>query len=1003
MQTYKCHRLAISTLLLFMAGALILGLLPLAACAAAESLRVVTDNNYPPYLFLNADGRPEGYLVDLWALWEKKTGVHVDLAPMQWSAAQKEISNGKADVIELIFQTPERENLYRFSPPYSTQKAGIYVDHTINGIHNADSLRGFQIGVELGDICIDKLHSLGINTLRLYPNYGAILAAARTGVIKMFCMNDGPADYYLYQSGDHQRFGKAFTLYTEHLHWAVRRGDDARFAMISQGMNRITPQEYEALRKRWFTRSVKFEPYVRVAMIAALVALGALSLSAIWIRSLRKAVQAKTSELRGKNDALERQSRELVVQHAELRAIIESSPDSIWLKGRDGLYVDCNAKATALCGRTREDIIGRPSSEVMPGAALVAKLRQLDERAWASGVSQQSEFTLTAPDGSVRHLDLIKVPVLGPDGHMTRVLGVARDVTERKRLEQELRIAAVAFESQDGIVISDAQDIIQRVNSAFTELTGYAAEEVVGRTPADLLGPGMNAAVSDVQLGEAIALEGSWNGPVLNRKKDGSLILVRIAASAVRDERGILKHIVRSLHDITAEAAAIERAERLTKFDLLTDLPNRTMVEWHVTETAMRAAADTACCRAILIIGLDDFTTVNSAYDHKVGDRILQEAAHRMRNLTPTDGILGRVSSDLFALHLPRLEQDPIAAAQRANRIAHDIRSALAQPYVIERAGIVSCTASIGIAVDSNLDRSADTLFKEAEIAMLKAKSSGKNAVCLFEARMQQEIDARNALAKDLRAGLSAGQFALHYQPQVDGNGKVVGAEALLRWRHPKYGMVPPDQFIPVAEQTGLIELLGGWVMDQACRQVERWAAGSLTHEIILAVNVSVRQFRQPDFVRQIESTIVETGADPRKLKLEITESMVMDDIDDAVAKLDTLKHLGLRISLDDFGTGSSSLSYLTRLSPHQIKIDKSFVRKLPDSRNDALVTQTIVGMAQGLGLEVVAEGVETSEQYRFLRTLGCDLYQGYLFGKPFPPEEFEATLARGSLIRAEN
>lgn len=469
-------------------GVLVVAFAAFGAHAAPKAVRVVSDNNYPPYLFLGPDGQPRGYIVDLWKLWEKKTGIHVDLEPMQWSAAQAAMRGGNADVVDMIFDTPERDGLYRFSPPYSTQTVGIYVDHTIQGIRDPRSLRGFQVGVERGDACVDKLHHLGIDNLSLYPNYQAILAAAQSGAIKIFCMDDEPANYYLYLSRNQLRFAKAFTLYTDGFRWATRLGDDAMFALIMQGMKQIDGRERDALRRRWFTQPVQFLPYARLAAAVVLASLGALSALALWIWSLRRAVRSKTAALHDRNDALVRQACELVDEHARLRALIESSPDAMWLKERGGAYIDCNAKAAEFMGRAREEIIGHVIDELGNNDVLIAGIRQIDRRVWDTRSMQRGEFTIISPADVTCDIEIIKVPIFAPDGEITGVLGVARDITERRRAERELRIAAVAFESQDGIVISDARDLIQRVNTAFTELTGYCAEEIVGSNASSLLG-----------------------------------------------------------------------------------------------------------------------------------------------------------------------------------------------------------------------------------------------------------------------------------------------------------------------------------------------------------------------------------------------------------------------------------------------------------------------------------------------------------------------------------
>jgi len=980
---------------------LLVALTTMSAHAAPRVVRVVGDNNYPPYLFLGADGQPEGYIVDLWKLWAKKTGIHVDFEPMQWSDALKAMNNGDADVIEMIFRTPARDQLYTFSAPYAEQTVGIYVDHTIRGVHDVRSLSGFQIGVERGDACGDKLASLGITSLVAYPNYEAILAAARSGTIKIFCMDDEPANYYLYLDRDNLQFTKAFTLYEGRFHWAVRRGDAATFAIVSKGMKLITPAERQALREKWFKHPVEFWHYTHIAIVLLSTVLGLMILLALWILGLRRAVQSRTAEIREKNQLLERQAHELQIEQAQLRTLVESSPDAMWLKDESGTYVDCNARAAELIGLSRETIIGHGDSELLPDAELVSRVREIDRRVWATGTAQSGEFVFTAADGTQRNMELIKVPIHTEHGAISGVLGVARDITERRRAEQEQRIAAAAFESQDGIVISDALGVIQRVNTAFATMSGYAPSEAIGHPLKNLLRSGMHSRHFHAAMDGAVATAGNWQGEIWYRRKGGELFYVRIAISAVRDDHGMLQHTVCSMHDITAEMEATARAERLEKIDPLTDLPNRIALEERMLQITQGHGDDDLCCGALLLIGLDDFSQLNMVHGHKLGDQILQQAAQRTRRLVPDDGMLARVTGDEFALLVIGKPQPAARAADFAQTLAQALCESLGEPYFANDVGDMMCTASIGVTLMGCPYRPVDTLLSETELAMIKAKQAGKNTVRMFAAEMQKEIEARNAMANDLRIGMTSGQFTLEYQAQVDLRGRIVGAEALLRWNHPRRGRVPPTEFIPVAEQTGLIEPLGAWVLEQACRTLTRWATMPEARRLTLSVNVSPRQFRRVDFVEEVEVALAGCRTAAVRLKLEITESMAMEDIGATVAKLEALKRIGIRVSVDDFGTGNSALSYLTRLPLDQLKIDKSFVQNLPNVRNDAHVAQTIIGMARGMGLEVVAEGVESREQFLFLKEQACDIYQGYLFGKPSPLHQFEQTLSQAHAAAA--
>jgi diguanylate cyclase (GGDEF)-like protein/PAS domain S-box-containing protein len=575
-------------------------------------------------------------------------------------------------------------------------------------------------------------------------------------------------------------------------------------------------------------------------------------------------------------------------------------------------------------------------------------------------------------------------------GHIVRGLAIILDISERKQAQAELRIAATAFDSQEGMIIAGADGVIQRVNKAFTRITGYSAEEAVGRTPRFLQSGGQDRAFY-AEMWRRLLADGFWQGELRNRHRNGDLYSERLAISAVRDEHGQVLHYVGTISDISGEERAKARAEHLTYFDPLTELPNRGVLEERIA-AALVASAASGEQGALLLLDLDEFKKINDSLGHQAGDWLLVEAAHRLRLVVREGDTLARFSGDTFAVLIEELGPEPQQAAQRAGVIAEKVRQALAHPCTVAQHSVV-CTASVGVTVFGGASAAPGTLLQEAELAMYRAKAQGRNAVRLFEPRMQSEFDARNVLEADLRGALRDGQFVVHYQIQVDVAGRALGAEALLRWNHPRRGMVYPDAFIAAAESSGRIEDMGRWVLEQCCAQLVRWAAQPATRELCLAVNVSARQFKAADFVAVVLSTLHASGAAPRRLKLEITESLALDDMDDCVVKLAAIKAHGVRISLDDFGTGNSSLAYLTRLPLDQLKIDKSFVGQLPQSRSDALVAQAIIAMGKGLEMEVIAEGVETEAQARFLRDHGCDAFQGYFYGRPLPLEAFELAL----------
>lgn len=958
--------------------------------ADARTLHVVTDNNYPPFLYLDKNGRPEGYVVDLWRLWEQKTGVRVDLEPMQWSKALQKMHDGEADVIDMIFRTPGRESSFDFSRPYNKQTVGIYVDTSISGIHDVQSLNGFVVGVQRGDACAEQLARQGITNQVAYPGYVGILDAVRAGDIKIFCMDDSPANYYLYLYRDQKQFAKAFTLYTGEFRWAVAKGDKATFDLVEQGMARITPEERQALRSKWFNQPIQFRPYLRIVAFVILGALAALATTLVWIRSLRRAVHARTAQL-------ERTARALMVEQAQLRALVENSPDAMALKDRNNVYVHCNAGVQALLGLPGDQIIGRTDDALFVDKAFAAFIRESDEQVLRTGQPHRYEETVAAPHGK-RDLEVIKVPVRADDGEIAGVLAVARDITERRRAERELRVASVAFESQDGMLITDAAGCIERVNAAFTRISGYAAPDAVGQNPR-LLRSGLHEDAFYAAMWSTLTATGYWTGEVVNRHRDGSLYTARLSITAVPDAQGRTIHYVGNLQDITAEKQAHALAERLRMFDHLTDLPNRVQLADRMAR-AMAGAAVAQEFGAVMMVNLDHFQKLNDSLGHAVGDRLLVEVARRIRSVMREDDTLGRFSGDSFVLLAERLGTDRNTAAARALLAADAIREAIAEPMTLDGHRL-ACTGSLGVTLFHDGADTGDALLCQAELALYKSKQGGRNTVRLFEDGMQSELDDRNWLEKALRDALRDDALTLHYQVQVDARERPTGAEALLRWTHPDRGPLSPAVFIPLAEETGLIEPIGRWVLATACRQLAAWARDDTLRGLTLAVNISARQFESHSFVDDILAEVRRSGAPVDKLKLEVTESLAFGDLDASIRKLHVLRANGFSISLDDFGTGNSSLNYLTKLPLTQLKIDKSFVDELPASHRDAMVAQTIIAMGRGLGLDVIAEGVETAAQRDFLVAQGCHSFQGYLFGRPLPVREFEAKVL-AALVAAE-
>ena len=534
--------------------------------------------------------------------------------------------------------------------------------------------------------------------------------------------------------------------------------------------------------------------------------------------------------------------------------------------------------------------------------------------------------------------------------------------------------------------------VILRVNRAFTEITGYSAEESVGKTPA-LLNSGRHDAAFFTAMWESVARTGAWQGEIWNRRKCGEIYPEWLMITAVKDKAGTVTNYVGTFSDITARKAAEDEINSLAFFDPLTGLPNRRLLLDRLKQ-ALASSTRNVKYGALLFIDLDHFKNLNDTLGHDIGDLLLQQVAERLTTCVRESDTVARLGGDEFVVMLEDLSGTIQEAVNQAESVGEKILSTLNKTYALG-SGEHHSTPSIGIALFADHSEGIDELLKRADLAMYEAKAAGRNTLRFFEPEMQTIVTARAAMEIGLREALANGQFFLHYQAQVTDVCGVAGAEALVRWRHPLRGTISPTEFIPLAEETGLIQPLGLWVLETACVQLARWAMQPGMAHLTLAVNVSARQFHQTDFVDQVLVVLERTGANPCRLKLELTESLLVTNIDGVIAKMSALKIIGVGFSLDDFGTGYSSLSYLSRLPLDQLKIDRSFVMNIESNDNAAAICAATISLAHALNLKVVAEGVETEAQRYFLNMVHhCDLIQGYLFSRPLPLDEFEALAA---------
>jgi len=674
----------------------------------------------------------------------------------------------------------------------------------------------------------------------------------------------------------------------------------------------------------------------------------------------------------------------------ELNAVLSNIPLGIMRFDSAFNYLYINPFMQSLSNVFDSPQTGRNIKDTLPKEPLNLMLTHLNQAMAGNKVEFHFEYNY-AIDNTV-HCEIIMMPEKNAEDISESVLCLVVDTTAKETAErikmtalEETEKLRKALDEHAIVAFTDAKGVITSVNNKFCEISQYSRDELVGNTH-QLINSKFHPQSFFRAMWKTISTGRIWHGEVCNRAKDGSIYWVNTTIVPFVDNNGKLSQYIAIRADISERKFAEQEAQRLAYYDELTSLPNRRLLKEKLEKTLVEKDDATPAAHALLLIDLDNFKDVNDSLGHNAGDELLKQVGIRLQQQASPTQTAARLGGDEFVLLMVGVDESKAAALIKVAAQAEQIRAALSQVYIIEGQNL-NVTPSIGVALFDCSENDASEFLKQADIAMYQSKAQGKNQVCFFDPELQAELNRRNEMLRELKQAISKQEFILFYQPIYDNKKVIVGTEALIRWNNKTHGMVSPGEFIPLAEQSNLILEIGNWVLHTACKQLTQWSLDECRSAWTVAVNVSARQLQQANFVETVKSALKVHGANPYRLKLEITESMLQVNVEETIQAMKELRNLGIRFSLDDFGTGFSSLNYLTKLPIDILKIDRSFVDNMINSQEDAAVVATILSLASTLKLDVVAEGVETQEQLNFLISAGCQSFQGFLLGRPVAVE----------------
>ena len=957
-------------------------MLACAAHSAGAAERIVRVGVYQnaPKILIDAEGRPDGIMIDLLRKIAEAENWKLAFVVCEWSDCMEAVEKGDIDLLPDVAWSVERSRVLDFHNVPALHTWSQVYRHARVPIASILDLDGKKVAV-MGD----SIQHAYLESFLVQFGVQAQLISVRSIDAGFDLVNTRQADVVVASkyagdiyAGRHGLVETPIAFQPVRLFFAAPKGrGGAELAAIDRHLDawqRAADSPYFAVLQKWQRKTLleRTPAWVLWAASAVAAALVIALLLAFW---LRRQVALKT--------------RALVDSQQRLSTILDSVDSLIYIKDEHYRYQYVNRAACDFYQTGCDQILGKTDDDLFDQDT-AARIRASDSTVIEQGARIVAEEINSTTRADHPTFLSTKIPLCRADGAIYGLCGIATDITGRKNAEESTRIAATVFQSQQGMFVTGPDRLMLDVNDAYAAMSGFPARELVGQPPPKV---SLEAGGDDVwnMLWEHVSARGTWQGDVWTLNIAGVQYPAWLTITAVRDADGRITNFVGTQADMTRQKMAQDEIMQLANFDALTGLPNRRLLLERL-EHCLSVYNRSKQAVALLFLDLDNFKDLNDTRGHEVGDQLLKQVAQRLRGCIREGDTVARLGGDEFVILLEGIGETEEQAAAHAAKVGWHIIEVIGEPFSIG-GGSHHATCSIGAALRLGADTDSDELMKRGDLAMYEAKRDGRNTLRFFHDNMAFDVTYRIALEIEMRESLARSEFMLHYQPQVDGNGKVTGVEALLRWNHSTHGMVGPAVFVPIAEASGLIVQLGGWVLRSACEQLAAWAAVPALAHLTMAVNVSARQFRQQDFVALTLATIHASGARPELLKLELTESLLIDNVEATIGKMQQLKEHGIGFALDDFGTGYSSLSYLKLLPLDQLKIDRSFVRDVLIDPNDASIARSIVALGQALGLEIIAEGVETEAQRTFLAEIGCDSCQGYLFGRPMEVAQFEATM----------